>query len=118
MKSLRKDIKRSFMMTFLLSFLLFDTALYIVLEDKTPFLFMLGLTLLLLLAVYYVADRFSKKINSDVAALNAYAKDISEHKKYRSSIKIEYFLEILESAIYLKNIAKRLSQKEKKSSKK
>jgi len=59
-----------------------------------------------------------KKIYDDVESIAEYIYEISENKNYEKSMKIQHYLEFLHIAVGLKNIAKRLSQKDKKQSKK
>ncbi len=118
MKHIGKDISKFFFISFMITFLFFDFSLYIFLKESTPFLFLVIITLLSLSFIFTASWYLSHKIGKDMRALKNYTEEISESKEYKSSIKIEYYFEFLESAIYLKNIAKRLSQKEKKTLKK
>jgi ABC-type multidrug transport system fused ATPase/permease subunit len=118
MKHLKQDIVSIFFVSFISSFFLFDFLLYIFLGENTPFVLLGVVTLILILFIYWVSLYLSRRIERDMLALKEYTKKISESKEYQASIKIENYFEFLESSIYLKNIAKRLSQKEKKTSKK
>jgi len=118
MKHLDKEIVKIFFISFFVSFFFFDLSLYIFLKESTPFLLLAIITSVSFLFIYAVSLYLSRKVGKDMKALKNYTASISEAKEYKSSIKIEYYFEFLESAIYLKNIAKRLSQKEKKISKK
>jgi len=74
--------------------------------------------ILLSLLVFYMLKKLNAKLEEDIDAIDTYVKEISEHKNYDAVIKIKHYLEFLEIAVVFKNIAKRLNQKEKKSSKK
>jgi len=73
---------------------------------------------LLFTLVAYLVQKLNAKLEEDINAIDTYVKEISEHKNYDAVIKIKHYLELLEIAVVFKNIAKRLNQKEKKSSKK
>jgi magnesium-transporting ATPase (P-type) len=76
------------------------------------------LATLLFIAMLYILRKLNAKLEEDINAIDTYVKEISEHKNYDAVIKIKHYLEFLEIAVVFKNIAKRLKQKEKKSSKK
>jgi len=67
--------------------------------------------------IFFMMKRYNDKISSDSTRLKEYLEDIS-NKKYDSILHIEYFKEYLEISVILRNIVKRLYQKDKKSSKK
>ena len=71
-----------------------------------------------LFIVSFLLHKINSQLEEDISAIKLYVKEISEHKNYTVKVKIKYYQECLETSIYLKNIAKRLSQKEKKTSKK
>jgi len=70
-------------------------------------------TLLMMLML----KKHNNKIISDMNKLKDYLEGIS-NKEYNSILHIEHFKEYLEISVILKNIVKRLHQKDKKSSKK
>jgi len=74
--------------------------------------------LVLFILVLYLLRKLKAKLEEDISSIDTYVKEISEHKNYDAVIKIKHYLEFLEIAVVFKNIAKRLKQKEKKSSKK
>jgi signal transduction histidine kinase len=65
----------------------------------------------------YILKKHNDKIISDIAEIKHYLNHMTK-KEYDAVLQVENFKESLEIAILLKNIAKRLKQKEKKSSKK
>jgi len=80
----------------------------------------LSISFLLFLNMFitlYLLKRNSNKILEDTVELKRYIEDISK-KEYNSILHIKYFQEYLEISVMLKNIVKRLNQKDKKSSKK
>ena len=76
------------------------------------------LATLLFISMVYILRKLNAKLEEDINAIDTYIKEISESKNYGAVIKIKHYLEFLEIAVVFKNIAKRLKQKEKKSSKK
>ena len=118
MKTLQRDILKTSFISFVATSSVLNFIVYICLGEDTPFLtlgfIIVGMSLLTL----FLSLRLSKRIQDDVDSLKEYASEMSESKNYRASVKINYYQECLETSIYLKNIAKRLSQKEKKTSKK
>ena len=74
--------------------------------------------IVLFIVVAYLLRKLNTKLEEDINAIDTYVKEISEYKNYDAVIKIKHYLEFLEIAVVFKNIAKRLKQKEKKSSKK
>jgi hypothetical protein len=118
MNKLQKDIVKTFFIFFVVFSSVFNLLVYFLLGEDTPFFDLVSISFLLLLFTLLLSKKLSTKISSDVEALKEYASDMSEAKNYKAIIKVEHYLECLETSIYLKNIAKRLSQKEKKPSKK
>jgi len=72
----------------------------------------------LLFVSAFILTYVQKKVYADLESIIKYIHEISENKNYEHTFKIQHYLEFLQIAIGLKNIAKRLSQKDKKSSKK
>jgi len=105
---------------FILSLGLDDTALVGQMLNKFNLvwfeIFMLFVSLLLISA--YILKYVQKKVYEDLSSITRYIYEISENKNYECTLKIQHYLEFLQIAVSLKNIAKRLSQKDKKSSKK
>lgn len=60
----------------------------------------------------YLAFRTSKRLESDVAAVNRYL-DAIGGKNYKAELKVRYYKEFLQIALQLKNVVKRLRQREK-----
>lgn len=75
-------------------------------------------SIFLFIIVFTYMKKKILEIENDINAIKEYTKELSENKNYEASINIKHSKECLETSIYLKNIAKRLLQKEKKSSKK
>lgn len=70
--------------------------------------------ILLSLLFFLFLGRYLKNIQNDVEALTEYTNAINE-KEYTAEVKIMHFVEFLQLSVLLKNIAKRLHQKKKKS---
>ncbi|QOP45187.1 hypothetical protein [Sulfurimonas paralvinellae] len=69
---------------------------------------------LLSLLFFLFLGRYFKNIAADMEALMEYTNAINE-KEYTAEVKIMHFVEFLQLSVLLKNIAKRLHQKKKKS---
>jgi len=67
--------------------------------------------------IVVMLNTLHKKLDEDIAALSYYLRKL-DSKKYDAEIKIKNYLEFLEIVLLLKNLVKRLHNKEKKSSKK
>ncbi len=72
----------------------------------------------LMILTYFILKHLRNRVYEDLDAVSEYIYEISENKNYEKTLKIKYYLEFLQIAIGLKNMAKRLVQKDKKSSKK
>jgi hypothetical membrane protein len=118
MKNIKKEISKTFLISFIVVVVTYSLSMYLLLGDDTPFTILLTVTFFLSLFIFYVSKGISQKIKEDIDSLKEYTFQMSESKNYKAKIEIKNSLEFLEISIYLKNIAKRLSQKEKKTSKK
>ena len=84
------------------------TAFWIVVASLFIVAFLILLTMI---------HKLHKRLNEDIEALSEYLKKI-DAKEYDAEVKIKNYLEFLEFSLLLKNLLKRLYQKEKKTSKK
>ena len=66
----------------------------------------------------YVLHKTRNKIYEELHALNEYLISISQKKDYYTVFKAQKYVEFLQVALHLKNIVKRLEQKQKKVKKK
>ncbi|SFV54094.1 histidine kinase [hydrothermal vent metagenome] len=73
---------------------------------------------ILMIVTYFILKTLRNRVYEDLDAVSEYIYEISENKNYEKVLKIKHYLEFLEIAIGLKNMTKRLVQKDKKSSKK
>lgn len=71
-----------------------------------------GVFTLFILIGLIIAYRISKKIHHDIDQITNYLREISE-KNYRAIIKPEHFSEFLYVAVTLKNLAKKLNNRDK-----
>jgi hypothetical protein len=67
--------------------------------------------------IFFMAYRLYKKLKEDIDSLSDYLKKI-DAKEYDAEIKITHYIDFLELSLLLKNLVKRVYQREKKSSKK
>ena len=74
--------------------------------------------LVLLTIVYFILKKILNRVQEDIDEVTLYLKEISENKNYEAVVQIKYYLEFLQMSLLLKNIVKRLKQKDKKTSKK
>ena len=74
----------------------------------------MGVTFSVLSLIFFLFLHFYlKNIERDIDAITQYTYDINE-KEYTSEVKIMHYVEFLHLSVLLKNIAKRLYQKDKK----
>jgi len=134
MKKINSDILLSVMLSFTLSFILFIVIAYFRLETlflllsnaQTPsqsllleayndiWLELVALFLMLFFIVFYVTSRLSKRIREEMENLNEYLHRISQKKDYAASFHVKHYLEFLTISIHLKNVIKRLYNRDKK----
>lgn len=74
--------------------------------------------IVLMLGAYFILKYLQKRVYEDVESLSEYIYEISENKNYTKPLKIQHYLEFLQIAVSLKNITKRLAQKDRKTDKK
>lgn len=112
----------SVLISYLGSYFLVKTLLIkngITVEELNTIYISLGFFLLFVLALsVYLYSKLLHRLKYDLEQVREYLYDISENKDYNSTIKIDNFTEFLQISLVLKNIVKRLNQKEKKTSKK
>lgn len=72
----------------------------------------------LMMIAYFILKSLRNKIYEDLDSLSAYLYEISQNKNYEKSVKIKHYIEFLQITVSLKNIIKRLAQKDKKTGKK
>jgi len=68
---------------------------------------------LILLLIYYTIKSMNNKLSQDVKELQDYLEEVSD-KNYEAVVKIRFFSEFLEMSLRLKNIIKRLNNKDTK----
>ena len=129
MKKLKKSLLSSFTVILVGTLLLSHIVVYLFVQltfrensfesqDLNSSFIALFFFLLFIVGVaVYIYKRSIEPIFYDIETLKEYLVNISA-KKYTRVCKIKYYVEFLEISLILKNIVKRASQKEKKSSKK
>jgi len=70
-------------------------------------------SIFILIIIYLTVKSMSYKLLEDVEHFQDYLEEIS-NKNYQAIVKIKYFHEFLEMSLRLKNIIKRLTNKEKR----
>ena len=74
----------------------------------------LGLvSVFILFILYYIIKNISNKLSQDVEEFQNYLEEVS-NKNYQAVVKIKYFHDFLEMSLRLKNIIKRLNNKQTK----
>ena len=74
----------------------------------------LGIAFLsILLLIYFSIKNIHHKLSQDITELQNYLDEVS-NKNYKAVVKIKYFHEFLEMSLRLKNIVKRLNNKDAK----
>lgn len=67
---------------------------------------------------YFFLQTRQNKMLHDISEIDKYVHNIAQDKNYEAIVKIEYYLELLQIAVSLKNMVKRLEKKDRKFSKK
>jgi hypothetical protein len=116
-----RDIYINFIIkTALLFITLFASVLLCIsfdLRQSTLIISLLGIFFIAFLSLLVMINSLHKKLNEDIDILSSYLKKI-DAKEYDAEIKIKNYLDFLELSLLLKNLVKRLVQKEKKNLKK
>ena len=124
MLKLQKQLLRRIAAIYIAIFALFFLFIFFVLKLFLPLeslvyvissVFVVFIILSLLLFLFL--RHYFKNIEKDINAITEYTHDINE-KEYTSEVKIMHYVEFLHLSVLLKNIAKRLYQKDKKAAKK
>lgn len=130
MKSLKNTLQTRFILLLVGSVLVSYTGSYFLVKsifiknsldigELNTVYIILGIFLIAISALsIYLYTKVLSDVDSDLEQIKNYIHAISEHKDYTSTINIKNFTEFLQISLVLKNIVKRLNQKEKKSSKK
>jgi len=121
---LHKQLFKKLSLIYATSFSLFLIFTFVVLKLFLPLetALYVGAMILVMFVVFsllfFLFLRFYlQNIETDLDAITKYIQDINE-KEYASEVKIVHYVEFLHLSVLMKNIAKRLYQRDKKSSKK
>ncbi len=87
-------------------------------QVNTIFVLIVIVFLILLFISFFYIKKLQNELEEDIGSLEKYVLEISENKNYEATLHIKHYLEFLSISVTLKNIVKRLRQKEKKASKK
>ena len=124
MLKLHKQLFKKLSLIYATSFSLFLIFTFVVLKLFLPLetALYVGAMILVMFVVFsllfFLFLRFYlQNIETDLDAITKYIQDINE-KEYASEVKIVHYVEFLHLSVLMKNIAKRLYQRDKKSSKK
>ena len=74
---------------------------------------LIALSIFILILIYFYIESIRYKFTEDIEHFQGYINEIS-NKNYQAVIKIKYFREFLEMSLRLKNIVKRLNNKDTK----
>lgn len=138
MKSVQKGIFLKVFQLFIVAFTLLYTLTYILLYNymqelsktykiqeslllahvNNIFIFLAIIFLILSLISLFFIKKLQHELQEDIESLESYVVEISVHKNYEAILHIKHYLELLSISVTLKNIVKRVRQKEKKASKK
>ena len=66
-----------------------------------------------MLIALFITSKISKKVNYDISQISNYLNEIS-NKNYKAVIKTKYFSEFLQISLLLKNLVKKLANRDKK----
>ena len=119
-KQLFRRITAIYIAIFALFFLFtfFVLKLFLPLESLVYVISSVFIVFIILSLLFFLFLRhYFKNIEKDINAITQYTHDINE-KEYTSEVKIMHYVEFLHLSVLLKNIAKRLYQKDKKAAKK
>jgi len=127
MLNLKKDIFLTFLAIFFGSFFVLFSMAYILLKhffieyvdgmhmDKFNALWLdIGFVFLIVFIISFIfIQRLQKRISQDTSEIQDYLEEI-DAKNYEAVLKINYYTEYLHIAVLLKNLVKRVKNKEKK----
>ena len=124
MLKLHKELFKKLVFIYAVNFSLFLLFTFVVLKLFLPLetAFYVGAAIVVMFVVlsllFFLFLRFYlKNIETDLNAIIKYTQDINE-KEYASEVKIMHYVEFLHLSVLMKNIAKRLYQRDKKAAKK
>ncbi len=124
MLKLHKELLKKLLLIYVVNFSLFLPFTFVVLKLFLPLetTLYIGAVIVVMFVVlsllFFLFLRFYlKNIETDLDAITKYIQDINE-KEYASEVKIMHYVEFLHLSVLMKNIAKRLYQKDKKAAKK
>jgi hypothetical protein len=81
--------------------------------NVSDWLFLVALWIFVYILIILMLNNLHKKLDEDIATLSDYLKKI-DAKEYDAKLKIKNYLEFLEIALLLKNLIKRLYNRDKK----
>lgn len=115
-----KDIYKSFILKIAIIFILLFGGIYLLLEDaisaNLTWYILGGLFVCAFFIIVYMINNIHKKLNEDISSITNYLKKI-DAKEYDANIKITNYLNFLQISLLLKNLVKRLNNKDKKQTK-
>ena len=134
MKKINRDIFETFLLTFIVSFVLFMGSAYLLLRDlfielqeknslnatlliheyDTIWVELLGVWFILFIFSSLTLFRLLKKIEKEFDSFTNYLQTISNHKEYSAIFKADKYVEFLKVSIIMKNIIKRVNRRDKK----
>jgi len=106
-------LMKNFLLSYIVSMKGITLTKAIISEFNFVFMEIAGVSFVFFFIVFYVSKKTIDRVNSDVKDIKEYLEDINA-KDYKSVIKIKHYVEFLEISLLLKNIVKRLKQKDSK----
>jgi len=114
MKRLKREVYKGGFFLFFIPFSLFALLSFSLLDDLLLWMKLLSFLALVLLLSIYIYLHLMQKILSEIESLHYYITKISQKKEYSSIYKAKYFIEFLAISVEIKDIIKRVSNREKK----
>jgi len=113
-----------FIAVFIALLVIFYFSIRVLIHEEELFLYntvsvLMSIILSVMLGVAYsFLKKRQNRMLHDIREIDNYIHKISQDKNYDAIVKVEYYIDLLQIAVSLKNMVKRLEKKDRKSSKK
>ena len=128
MKKMEEHLSMKYAQVFIIVFAVVLFVFYFLIKrlineaDLSTYNLIFGVMFLVFTVMLSVGYSFLKtrqnKMLHDISEIDKYVHNIAQDKNYEAIVKIEYYIDLLQIAVSLKNMVKRLEKKDRKSSKK